>query len=101
MKPRTTVLFILMFAFSSLFLFSQGIAAVSSEALQSLSEKLERWDMDEAWSEAKDLLTKDPKDPKLLELASQSAFYRGDYQESEAKEFCSLSRRDDWGDPAA
>jgi len=82
MKPRTILLFILMFAFFSLFRFSQGIAAVSSEALQSLSEKLERWDMDEAWSEAKDLLTKDPKDPKLLELASQSAFYRGDYQES-------------------
>jgi tetratricopeptide (TPR) repeat protein len=82
MKPRTTVLFILMFAFFSFFLFSQGIAALSSEALQSLSEKLERWDMDEAWSEAKDLLTKNPKDPKLLELASQSAFYRGDYQES-------------------
>jgi tetratricopeptide (TPR) repeat protein len=82
MKPRTTVLFILMFAFFSLFLFSQGIAAVSSEALQSLSEKLERWDVEEAWSEAKDLLTQDPKDPKLLELASQIAFYRGDYQES-------------------
>ena len=28
------------------------------------------------------LLAKDPKDPKLLGIASQSAFYRGDYQES-------------------
>ncbi len=82
MKPGTIVLFILMFVFFSLFLFSQGTAAVSPEALQSLSEKLERWDMGEAWSEAKDLLIKNPKDPKLLDLASQSAFYRGDYQES-------------------
>ena len=27
-------------------------------------------------------MTKDPKDPQLLELASQIAFHRGDYQES-------------------
>jgi tetratricopeptide (TPR) repeat protein len=82
MKPRTIVLSILIGVFFFLFLFSQGIAAVSPEALQSLSEKWERWDVEEAWSEAQDLLVKDPKDPKLLELASQIAFYRGDYQES-------------------
>ncbi len=56
--------------------------AVSPETLQSVSQKLERWDVEEAWTEAKGLLDRDPKDPKLLELASRVAFHRGDYTEA-------------------
>ncbi len=83
MKLRTTVLIHPDVRSSfPLFLFSQEIRAVSPEVLKSLSEKLERWDVEEAWSEVKDLLTQEPKDPKLLELAAHIAFYRGDYQES-------------------
>jgi tetratricopeptide (TPR) repeat protein len=82
MRLRSILIALTMLICSCLFLFSQGIAAVSSEILKALSDKIDRWDVEEAWSEVNGLLTKDPKDPKLLELASQSAFYRGDYQES-------------------
>jgi len=56
--------------------------AVSPEVIQSLTAKLESWDVEESWSEVKEALSKEPKDPQLLELASQIAFHRGDYQES-------------------
>ena len=38
--------------------------------------------MEEAWTEMKGLLEKEPKNPRLLELASQIAFHRGDYPEA-------------------
>lgn len=82
MKLRSVLINIVMVLCSSLFIASLGIAAVSSETLKSLSDKLDRWDVEDAWSEANGLMAKDPKDPKLLEIASQSAFYRGNYQES-------------------
>jgi len=56
--------------------------AVSPEVIQSLTAKIESWDVEEIWSEVKEALAKEPRDPQLLELASQIAFHRGDYQES-------------------
>jgi len=56
--------------------------AASPELISSLTAKLESWDVEESWSEVKEALSKEPKDPQLLELASQIAFHRGDYQES-------------------
>jgi tetratricopeptide (TPR) repeat protein len=56
--------------------------AASPEVIQSLTAKLESWDVEESWSEVKEALAKEPRDPQLLELASQIAFHRGDYQES-------------------
>ncbi|MDI7261131.1 MAG: peptidase MA family metallohydrolase [Thermodesulfobacteriota bacterium] len=56
--------------------------AVSPEVIQSLTAKMERWDVEEIWSEVKEALAKEPRDPQLLEIASQIAFHRGDYQES-------------------
>ena len=56
--------------------------AASPEVIHSLTAKLESWDVEEIWPEVKEALAKEPKDPQLLELASQIAFHRGDYQES-------------------
>jgi tetratricopeptide (TPR) repeat protein len=56
--------------------------AAPQEVVLSLTEKLECWNVEEAWMEIKGLLDKDPKDTELLELASQIAFHRGDYRES-------------------
>jgi tetratricopeptide (TPR) repeat protein len=56
--------------------------AVSPEVIQSLTARLESWDVEEPWREVTEALLKEPKDPQLLELASQIAFHRGDYQES-------------------
>jgi tetratricopeptide (TPR) repeat protein len=67
---------------SSIFIFPPISQAASHEAVLSLTEKLECWNVEEAWVEAKGLLDKDPKDGELLELASQIAFHRGDYQEA-------------------
>jgi tetratricopeptide (TPR) repeat protein len=58
------------------------IQAAPQEVVLSLTEKLECWNVEEAWTEIKGLLDKDPKDTELLELASQIAFHRGDYQEA-------------------
>jgi tetratricopeptide (TPR) repeat protein len=82
MRSKTAILAIPILLFLFFLSFSRGETAVPAEALQSLSEKLDHWDVEEAWSEAKTLLVKDPKDPKLLDLASQIAFHRGDYQQS-------------------
>ena len=54
----------------------------SEEAFDSLTAKLETWEVSEAWGEIKRLLADEPDDPKLLELASHIAFHRGDYQEA-------------------
>jgi tetratricopeptide (TPR) repeat protein len=57
-------------------------ATWSSEKFQSLTAKLESWDVEEAWPEVEAALLKQPEDPDLLETASLIAFHRGDYQES-------------------
>jgi tetratricopeptide (TPR) repeat protein len=54
----------------------------SGDVIGTLAEKLDAWDVEDAWTEMKGLLEKDPKDPRLLELASQIAFHRGEYQEA-------------------
>ncbi len=56
--------------------------AASPEVISSLTAKLESWDVEDIWSEVKEALAREPKDAQLLELASQIAFHRGDYQES-------------------
>jgi tetratricopeptide (TPR) repeat protein len=56
--------------------------AASPELISSLTTRLESWDVEDIWPEVKEALAKEPRDPKLLELASQIAFHRGDYQES-------------------
>jgi tetratricopeptide (TPR) repeat protein len=55
---------------------------VSLEAIDSLTAKLEAWEVSEAWEEVRRLLADEPNDPKLLELASHIAFYKGGYQEA-------------------
>jgi len=56
--------------------------AASPELINSLTAKLESWDVEEIWPEVKEAIAKEPRDAELLELASQIAFHRGDYQES-------------------
>ncbi len=53
-----------------------------SETVQALTVKLETWDVAQVWPEVLDAITNQPKDPDLLEVASHSAFHRGDYPES-------------------
>ncbi len=67
---------------STFFAFTSIAWAASPEVIQSLTAKLESWDVEEIWPEVKEALSKEPKDAQLLELASQIAFHRGDYQES-------------------
>lgn len=57
--------------------------AISPEEIRSLSAKLEAWDVEEAWSEVKTQLMKEPRNPQLLELASHIAFHRGQYEEAQ------------------
>jgi tetratricopeptide (TPR) repeat protein len=73
-----TLLFMIVF----LFLCSISQAAPPPEVIQSLTQKLEGWDVEEIWPEVTGALAKDPRDPQLLELASEIAFHRGDYEES-------------------
>jgi tetratricopeptide (TPR) repeat protein len=55
---------------------------VGPEVIQSLKEKLERWDVETLWPEVEEVISKDPRNPEILELASHIAFHRGDYSES-------------------
>jgi tetratricopeptide (TPR) repeat protein len=57
-------------------------ATWSPEKFQSLTAKLESWDVETAWPEVEAALAKQPEDPDLLETASLIAFHRGDYTES-------------------
>jgi tetratricopeptide (TPR) repeat protein len=57
-------------------------APVSRNTLASIAEKLEAWNVEESWREAKALLDQAPADPNLLELSSRIAFHRGDYAEA-------------------
>jgi len=66
----------------ALFILPHLSMATSPELISSLTTRLESWDVEEIWLEVKEALAKEPRDHKLLELASQIAFHRGDYQES-------------------
>ena len=57
-------------------------ATDSSETLESLKAKLERWDVEEIWPAVQQALEKQPQDADLLETAALIAFHRGDYQKS-------------------
>jgi tetratricopeptide (TPR) repeat protein len=61
--------------------FSAG-QAVSPEVLASLEEKVERWDVEEAWREVEGLLKTESRNPQVLETAAQVAFHRGEYTEA-------------------
>jgi tetratricopeptide (TPR) repeat protein len=52
----------------------------SPEAIDSLVLKIETWDVETGWRDAQQALLQEPKDPRLLELAAQIAFYKGDYE---------------------
>ena len=81
---RTMVVFILVSLSILFFIFipSSMSHATSQEVIQSLTEKLESWNVEEAWFQMKGLLDKEPKESEFLELASLIAFHRGDYQEA-------------------
>ncbi len=49
---------------------------------QPIIQKVERWDAEEAWADLKPLLAKEPRNIDLLQLAAETAFYRGDYEEA-------------------
>ena len=66
----------------ALFIIPSASLAVSPEVIHSLKAKLESWNPEEAWSEIKDHLVKEPKNGELLDLASQIAFYKGEYEEA-------------------
>jgi tetratricopeptide (TPR) repeat protein len=65
-----------------LFILPHLSMAASPELISSLTTRLESWDVEEIWPEVREALAKEPRDSQLLELASQIAFHRGDYQES-------------------
>ncbi len=71
----------IVFIFLGIILPSAGSTA-SQETIDSLTTKLDGWEVSEAWGEVKRLLGDEPNDPKLLELASHIAFHKGDYQEA-------------------
>ena len=56
--------------------------ALSAETFQSLTARLESWEVEEIWPAVQEALAREPKDPPLLELASHIAFHRGDYPEA-------------------
>jgi tetratricopeptide (TPR) repeat protein len=58
------------------------VAASASDTVQSLTAKLESWDVETIWPEVQKALAKHPQRADLLETASQIAFYRGDYPEA-------------------
>jgi tetratricopeptide (TPR) repeat protein len=69
---------ILLVALNSLFVYP--IWAASS--LESVSARLARWDIEQAWEQARTLLDQEPFNPELLELAAYVDFYRGDYAQA-------------------
>ena len=64
---------------------------VSPEVIQSLKEKLERWDVETLWPEVKEVISKDPRNPELLELAFYIALHGYESRVSEAHQ---VSHRD-------
>jgi len=79
---RFVLILVIIIAFAAFLVLPSISHAVSPEIIQSLTAKLESWDVEEIWPEVQEALAKEPRDPQLLELASQIAFHRGDYQES-------------------
>jgi tetratricopeptide (TPR) repeat protein len=73
--------YLILIALFLLIPFSAGQAA-SPRVLASLEEKIERWDVEEAWREAEGLLKTESRDPRVLEMAAQIAFHRGEYGEA-------------------
>jgi len=79
-KMKFILIFIVIL--STLFHLPSRSESASQEAIDSLTAKLEAWEVSEAWGEVNRLLAEEPDDPKLLELASHIAFHQGDYQEA-------------------
>jgi tetratricopeptide (TPR) repeat protein len=69
------------YVFPSLAAEQEAVQAAQSR-FQPIIQKLERWDAEAAWQDVKPLLAKEPKNPELQELASEIAFFRGDYEEA-------------------
>ena len=83
-SPNAFALFVVILTILAVFLVGPSTpGAAPQEVIHSLTEKLETWNVEETWMEMKGLLNKEPKDIDLLELASLTAFYRGDYQEAQ------------------
>ena len=82
MRLRIGFLIVIAILFCSTFLLPPEIKAVSPEVLKSLSDQVERLEVEEAWLAIKGLLAQEPKNPRLLDMASQIAFYLGEYQEA-------------------
>ncbi len=81
MRRRPPFITVVLFIFA-LFTFPSISQTAPQEVIRSLTEKLETWEVEETWKEVKGLLNQEPKEIDLLELASLTAFYRGDYQEA-------------------
>jgi len=81
MKKITLLIAVLLVLLSSMIALS-AVAATSSETLEVLQAKLERWDVEELWPTVEGALEKQPQDADLLETAALIAFHRGDYQKS-------------------
>jgi tetratricopeptide (TPR) repeat protein len=79
-KVKLIVVFVV--SLFAVFSFPSTSSGASLEALDSLTAKLEAWEVLEAWREVNRLLADEPNDPKLLELASHIAFHKGDYGEA-------------------
>jgi Flp pilus assembly protein TadD len=82
MKIAKKEFFLFLVFLAALIILPSLSRAAPPEAIQSVAEKLDRWEVEEAWGEVKGLLSREPKDAGVLELASQVAFHRGDYQEA-------------------
>lgn len=81
MRKGMTAIWLMLFA--TLCLFTPCLyAGISSEQIESLAKKLERWEAEEAWADIQKYLAADPGTPDLFEMASHIAFYRGDYREA-------------------
>ena len=66
-----------------------------AEPIRAIDERLERWDVEEAWKEAQGLLASEGRDPEVLEVAARAAFYRGDYAEAKSLIRSALELGDD------
>jgi tetratricopeptide (TPR) repeat protein len=79
---RTLFAIVIAFFVTAPVLFSPDCRGASEEVVQSLTQKLEQLDIEEASREVTELLSKEPKDGQLLEIASLVAFHRGAYEEA-------------------
>ncbi len=67
---------------SHCWLLNRRLCRLRRQPFKAVIEKLERWDAEGAWADVKPLLAREPKNVELLELASEVAFYKGDYEEA-------------------